>query len=179
MRIVGLDLETTGLDVTKGDKIIEIAILTYDSETEKLIDSYVQRIDPERPIAAKAQEVHGITYAELVGEPKWKDVAADVHKRLVTADLIVIHNAAFDAPFVAVQLSELGLELPALSIFCTMEAGRWATPNGKLPNLGELCFALDVEYDPSAAHAASYDTEVMVKCFFKGFNRGFYKPDLA
>lgn len=176
MLIVGLDLETTGLDVDKGDKIIEVAILSYDGNIQRLYDTYVKRVDPERAISPKAQEIHGISYESLVGSPKWKDISQDVLEKLSKADLIVIHNAAFDAPFIATQLLEAGRKLPQMNIFCTMENGRWATPNGKLPNLGELAFSLGVEYDPSKAHGADYDVRVLMACFFKGFNRGFFKP---
>ena len=41
--------------------------------------------------------------------------------------------------------------------------------------LSELCFALGVEYDPNAAHAADYDTEVLAQCLFAGIDRGFFK----
>ena len=178
MIAVGLDLETTGLDVNKGDKIIEVAIIAYDSDTGRPIDTYVKRVDPECPISPKAQEIHGISYESLVGSPKWRDVAEDVRTKLAKADIVVIHNAAFDAPFIATQLLEAGLKLPPMNIFCTMENGRWATPNGKLPNLGELAFALDVPYNPEEAHAADYDVGVMMKCFFKGVERGFFTPSI-
>ncbi|KCY89039.1 hypothetical protein J831_3542, partial [Acinetobacter baumannii 25691_8] len=38
-----------------------------------------------------------------------------------------------------------------------------------------LCFALNIDYDPNAAHAADYDVDVMMQCFFAGLDRGFYK----
>lgn len=39
-----------------------------------------------------------------------------------------------------------------------MENGRWATYDGKSPKLGELCFALGIEYDEGSAHAAETGT---------------------
>ena len=63
MRVVGLDLETTGLEVEKGHKIIEAALLTY--EDGKLADAWVQRINPERPIDPGASSAHGIVYADV------------------------------------------------------------------------------------------------------------------
>jgi DNA polymerase-3 subunit epsilon len=171
--IAGADLETTGLDVDKGDRIIEVAILTYDLDTRALVDRYVQRIDPDRAISPKAHEVHGITYAELVGCPKWEDVAATVKAKL-DVDYTVIHNAGFDIPFIAGELLRVGFPLPRAEVFCTMENARWACPDGKFPKLQELCFALQVPYDPALAHAAEYDVQKMMACFFKGLDRGFY-----
>ncbi|KAA0671905.1 DNA polymerase III subunit epsilon, partial [Acinetobacter baumannii] len=52
--ILGVDTETTGLEVENGDKIIEIALIKYDLDGAKL-EEFVQRIDPERNIDPKAQ----------------------------------------------------------------------------------------------------------------------------
>lgn len=174
MKILGLDLETTGLDAADGHRVIEIACLTYDSTTRKLVDRYVQRIDPERPITPKAQEVHGISYNELVGQPKWDSVAPEVHKRLAAADMMVAHNAAFDVPFVEAELIRVGLPLPIRETFCTMENGRFASFDGKYPRLQELCFAFGVDYNPKKAHAADYDAVVMMECLWSGITRGVY-----
>lgn len=172
-RVVGLDIETTGLDAATGDKIIEIAMITM--ENGVLVDKYCKRVDPKRPIDPKAQAVHGISYAELVGCPTFEEIADEVHERIAAADRVIIHNADFDAPFVAIELNNCGKELPSVDVFCTMQNARWATPDGKYPKLGELCFAMDVDYDPDAAHAALYDVGVMLKCYFRALRQGFFK----
>lgn len=174
--IIGLDTETTGLEQSDGHRIIEIALLSYDLETRELVDKYVQRIDPERSIDPSAQAVHGISYEMLVGEPKWEDVAQDIADRLSTAELLIAHNMGFDGPFIAAELNRIGVRVPNVHSLCTMTGARWACPDGKLPKLGELCFALGIPYDTAAAHSALYDVEIMMKCFFEGLDRGFYKP---
>lgn len=175
MRIIGLDTETTGLEQERGHRIIEIAMLTYELETQTLVDRYVMRFDPERSIDPGAEAAHGISYSELIGEPKWVDHAEEVAKRMSTADLLIAHNMGFDGPFLAAEFLRLGIEVPDVHSLCTMENARWACPDGKLPRLGELCFALNVPYDPAKAHGAQYDVEVMMACFFRGFSRGFYR----
>lgn len=172
--IVGFDTETTGLDQPKGHRIIEVAILKYDVDTRTLVDKYIQRIDPERSIDAKAQEVHGISYAELVGKPKWEDVAKEVGQRLDDCDAIIAHNVGFDLPFVGLELARVGEMIPRRETYCTMENGRWSTFDGKNPKLLELCFALGVPYDPALAHAAEYDVSRMMECLWRGMNRGFF-----
>jgi DNA polymerase-3 subunit alpha (Gram-positive type) len=47
--IVSFDLETTGLDKFN-DKIIEIAMIKFDEQTFKIIETYTCFIDPEIPI---------------------------------------------------------------------------------------------------------------------------------
>lgn len=177
MLITGLDTETTGLEQAEGHRIIEIALLTYDLASRKLVDKYVQRIDPERAISAKAQEVHGIAYGELVGMPKWDDVAPIVVDRLKDTTLAIAHNMDFDGPFIGMELVRVGQPVPTFDTFCTMKNGRGATFDGKSPKLLELCFALGVAYDKAKAHAADYDVEVMMECFWRGLDRGFFKPE--
>jgi DNA polymerase-3 subunit epsilon len=178
MKVMGFDSETTGLKADAGDKLIEVALLTYDFATRKLVDKYVQRLDPERSITAGAQEVHGITYDELVGMPKFRDVAPEIHKRFEAADLVIAHNLDFDAMFFLIEFQAAGFKLPSKASLDTMTEARWACPDGKFPKLQELCFALGVKYDPSLAHAADYDVDVMMQCFWRGLDRGFYTPEM-
>jgi DNA polymerase-3 subunit epsilon len=175
MLLTGIDLETTGLDPDKGHRIVEIAMLTYDTDSRELVDSYIQRFNPERPIDTEAQAIHGICFEDLVGCPKFTDKAGEIFDRLNNADFLLAHNLAFDAPFVGSELVAAGKGIPDIGGICTMENGRWACADGKLPNLGELCFALGVEYDVAKAHGAEYDIQVAIECFFKGLDRGFYE----
>ncbi|WP_028449748.1 3'-5' exonuclease [Chitinibacter tainanensis] len=180
MIIAGLDTETTGLDYEKGHRIIEVAALLYDvdpvANTRKARGHFVQRINPMRNIDADAQRVHGISLDDLRDKPVWEDVAPKIGKIVNACDWLIIHNANFDAPFLAHELLRVGQSIkPDIEVFCTMENGRWATPTGKNPNLGELCYALNVDYDPSKAHSALYDVEVMMQAFFKGIDLGAFR----
>lgn len=173
--ITGLDIETTGLDPA-AHRIIEIAALRYDADTGEFIDKLVRRVNPERSIDPEAQNVHGIALEDLAGEPTWSAIAGEVLDFLCLSDTVVIHNAQFDGPFVAEEMTRAGLVMPAgIEVFCTMENGRWACFDGKQPKLQELCFALGVPYDEAAAHAAEYDVAQMMDCFFRGLKRGFFK----
>lgn len=174
MIIGGCDIETTGLSQEGGHRIIEICFRLYDSETKKLVDTYTQRISPKRSIDAKAMEVHHITPKDLIGCPTWDEVADDIARFMGKCDVVVCHNVAFDIPFIALELVRIGEDFPNVEVFCTMMEGTWATPNGKRPKLGELCFALDVPYDATLAHSAEYDVDVMMKCLFRGIELGFY-----
>jgi DNA polymerase III epsilon subunit-like protein len=73
----------------------------------------------------------------------------------------------------AAEYTGAGVVLPQIPSLDTIQA-RWATFNGKSPNLGELCFALGVHYDPDSAHGAAYDVSVTAACFLEGLRRGFY-----
>lgn len=175
--ITGLDIETTGLHAEKGDRIIEINMQVFDLATRKRRVNWTQRIHPGgRTINAAAQAVHHISLADLAGKPLWEDgPAKKVHGVLQKSALLVAHNGnSFDLPFIAEELETAGLEIPDVTPFDTMLEGRWATTNGKVPSLQELAWACDEEYDTEKAHAADYDVSVMMDCFWKGLDWGFF-----
>lgn len=174
--VTGLDIETTGLEQSQGHRIVEIAALLYDLDTRALRGKWVQRFNPQRPIDPGAQAVHGIRFEDVSGCPTWEQGAPMMSRIMQNSKLLVAHNGAhFDFPFIGMELARVGVTVPNVECLDTMVEGRWATPFGKSPNLGELCFACGVPYDKSKAHAAEYDVSVMMECFFHAYGKGFYK----
>lgn len=177
--ITGIDSETTGLDQEKGHRIIEICASMYELESRRKLVTWTKRIHPQRSIQAEAQRVHKISINDLVGCPTWEEVAPKVFAIMSKSDIVVAHNAMFDMPFIAGELIRIGMQVPNVMVFDTMTEARWATPTGKLPKLQELCFALGKEYDADKAHAAEYDTELLMECLWEGIDRGFFKLPLV
>jgi DNA polymerase-3 subunit epsilon len=176
MIVTGLDLETTGLDVSAGHKIVEIALISYNAETGEKLEIYNTRVNPQRPIDPAAQAVHHITYEDVSMKPTLKEIAGEFLPILKNSHFLVAHNGlSFDFPFLTQELINIGQPSVLGNYIDTMLQGRWATPLGKRPSLEELCFACEVEYDPKLAHSALYDVECMMKCFFVGLPRGFFK----
>lgn len=170
MIVTGLDLETTGLDVNKGHKILEICMgIRRDNGPAKWL---VKKVNPMRSIDKAAEAIHGITLHSLRDAPQFKDIAASIIRILELTDLLVVHNAGFDVPFLAKELHDLGHKVPEVAVFCTMENGRSMTAMGKLPSLQELCFATGVPYDEDQAHGAQYDVQVMLDAFNKAVDMG-------
>lgn len=173
-----VDTETTGLEVEKGHRIIEVAFSLYktaDFETYTPMGNWTQRINPLRTIDKNAEAVHGISLMDLRNSPEWSQVVPKIHRIICATDLLVAHNLAFDANFLVHQITESKLKWPKYVIgYCTMENGRSATALGKVPNLGELCWSLGVDYDPESAHAADYDTERLAQCFMRGVKYGVF-----
>lgn len=175
MILAGFDLETTGLDPAE-HRIVEVYAGLWDLSTKTLIREFLQRIDPQRSILADASRVHGIYAGDLVGCPVFADVAGRLRHELSAANFLVAHNGvSFDLPFVNAELKRVGLPPIEMPVVDTMLLSRGATFDGKLPNLGELCQAYGVDYDPEKAHGAAYDVEVMVQCLFRGLDWGYLK----
>lgn len=172
---VGFDIETTGLNVPE-HRIIEIHFEFR--KNYKSVFQWTQRLDPRRSISEDAYRVHGINLGALAGKPTWEDMAKTIHGLISRADVMVGHNGEdFDWPFLEREFKRVGLSIPSKPLFDTMKEGRWATPDGKNPSLGELCWATGIEYDVSAAHAADYDVRVMLDAFERGHKLGFFKME--
>src|SRR5262249_56442682 len=105
MRQIVLDTETTGLEPELGHRIIEIGCVELANRrpTGRTFHKY---INPEREIDEGALSVHGITRADLLGKPKFAEIAEELILFIGGAEL-VIHNAAFDVAFLDAELARL------------------------------------------------------------------------
>jgi DNA polymerase-3 subunit epsilon len=178
MVLVFCDIETTGLEWKDGHRIIEIAVLFAKLEEKKLsrIKTVTKRINPNRSISKKSEEVHGISIEALAGCPTWDSVAPSMGTLISKTDWFIAHNVDFDYGFVTHELNRVGFRSERFpKPYCTMQNARWATFDGKLPNLEELCVACGVHYDPKLAHAAEYDIEKTFNCFQVGLDYGLYQ----
>ena len=176
--IVGVDVESTGLDWEKGDKIVEICALAYRLEDRKLLLDFTRRINPAgQRMNPKAQAVHGISATDLVSCPTFDKIAPAFSSILKRADLLLTFNGeSFDLPFIAYEMLGAGETLPGdLMHMDLMREGMTASYDSKPPSLQELCWAMGVEYDTAKAHAAAYDVQVMIEAFFRGLDSGIFK----
>lgn len=168
-----LDTETTGFD--PGDhRFVELYFSIW-TPAGKRVFEFNERVNPERSIPAEATRVHGITASDVAGCQPWSHFAPTVQRIMEKNDVFVAHNAEFDLNFLRYEFKRVGLELPERPVVDTMGEGIWATPDGKKPTLGELCFACGVDYDKAKAHAADYDVQVMSECFFKARGWGYFQ----
>ncbi len=175
MIYAGFDTETTGLCEPE-HRIIELHI-EFRTNYKSLMNKTF-RFDPQRSISEAAYRVHKIDLGMLAGEKTFAELAPTIAAMLSRADVVVAHNGiGFDWPFMQMECRRVGVKLPEVKLFDTMVEGRWATPDGKNPSLGELCFATGVDYDSSAAHAADYDVRVNLDAFERGYKMGFFKLD--
>jgi DNA polymerase III subunit epsilon len=176
--IGGLDTETTGLKQSEGHRIIEVCLKLHREDGSR-IGGYTTRINPMRGIDPAAEAVHGISLDMLIGEPTWEQVAPKLATVMGKCDVIVAHNGVgFDGPFLYEEFKRVDIVPPQVRLVDTMLQGRWATPDGALPNLRRLCWACGVDYDKDKAHAADYDVDVMLQCFFSQWQHGFFQvPD--
>jgi len=101
---VPFDLETTGLDPTGGDEMIQLGAIRVVNCKLQHNETMDQLIDPQRDLPAIASEITGITEEMLIGQPKFGDVLPEF-KQFAEHAVLVAHNAAFDMRFL--QLKEI------------------------------------------------------------------------
>ncbi|HHF3409439.1 TPA: exonuclease domain-containing protein [Vibrio alginolyticus] len=182
LTLTAIDVETTGFEPEKGHRITEVGLIFHKLCPETLKLEELARVstlvNPKRDIPSEVQAITGITPSMVKDKITWDELAPKISKVMSRTDIFVAHNAEFDSLFVAHELLRLGHSINEdMEVFCTMENGRFATPLGKPPRLEELCWSLDVPFDPEAAHRAIYDTEKMTEALAVGVERGYF--DLA
>ncbi|RLJ65095.1 3'-5' exonuclease [Sulfurisoma sediminicola] len=102
------DTETTGLEPSAGDEIIQIgAVRAINGRLlrQEVID---QIIDPRRPLKPEGIPIHGITEDMVRGQPTI-DVVLPVFHEFCADTVLVAHNAAFDMRFLQLKQESTGL----------------------------------------------------------------------
>ena len=165
-RLVFLDTETTGLEARLGHRIIEIAAVEARGRelTGKSLHYYV---DPEREIDPGATAVHGFTWDDLRGRPKFSSIAAELMAFLGGAR-VVIHNAPFDLAFLdqeLIRLRQSPIARRAFSVIDSLVMAKEKFP-GKRNSLDALCDRLGVDNSRRSLHGALLDARLLAEGYF-------------
>ena len=102
------DTETTGLEPSAGDEIIQIGAVRLVNGRLLRHESFEQLIDPRRPLRPESVAVHGIEAAMLVGAPTIERVLPRFHQ-FCEDTVLVAHNAAFDMRFLEMKEASSGI----------------------------------------------------------------------
>lgn len=103
--MVVLDTETTGLFPAMGHRVVEIGAVRYEPGPDgpwQTAAEFSQLLQPDRRMDPGATRVNGITDADLLGQPRFADIAGALLE-LMDGALIVAHNARFDAGFLGME----------------------------------------------------------------------------
>src|SRR5215469_13113931 len=155
MRQIVLDTETTGLEPELNHRIIEIGCVELHNRrpTGRTFHRY---LNPEREVDDGALAVHGISRAELDGQPRFAEIAEELLAFLEGAEL-VIHNAAFDVAFLDAELARLpGVSRQVASVcqvLDTLSLARELHP-GQRNSLDALCKRYEVDNSRRELHGA-------------------------
>ena len=166
MRQIILDTETTGLEASRGHRIIEIGCVEL-VKRRLTGNHYHQYLQPDRDIDSGAIDVHGISNEFLEDKPRFADVAAEFLEFIEGAELI-IHNAPFDVGFINSELKRMAHGWGALDGHCTvmdtLVLARKMHP-GQRNSLDALCKRYDIDNAQRTLHGALLDAEILADVY--------------
>jgi DNA polymerase III subunit epsilon len=157
------DTETTGLDPSRGDEIIQIGATRIVHGKLLHHEGFEQLVDPRRPVPAASTQIHGITSAMLRGQPDIAQVLRAFHA-YAHDSVLVAHNAAFDMRFLQLKETDTGMvfDQPVLD---TLLLSDIAHPNQESHALEAIAQRLGVSM--VNRHTALADAIVTAEVFLK------------
>ena len=165
MREIVFDTETTGLDPAGGDRVVEIGCVEmYNrSETGRHFHAY---FNPERPMPAGAEAVHGLTDVFLSDKPRFAERAGELLDFIEDSPLVA-HNASFDVGFLNHELGLCGHPVVCMSrMVDTLALARSRHPGAK-HSLDALCTRFGVDRSHRVRHGALLDAQLLAQVYIE------------
>lgn len=153
-RFVILDVETTGVAFSRGDRIIQLAYAIV--ENDKVIDRYSTYINPERKIPTFIQSLTHIHDKDVKDAPSFNEIAPKLLEDLSHA-YFVAHNAEFDLGFINEALIDAGYSPFKGPIIDTVELARVIFPTEDSFRLASLAESFNMDHENP--HQADSDVE--------------------
>jgi DNA polymerase-3 subunit epsilon len=157
------DTETTGLEPSAGDEIIQIGAVRLVNGKLRRAESFEQLVDPGREIPAATIPIHGIEPSMVAGKPKIDTVLPAFHA-YVHDTVLVAHNAAFDMRFLQTKEDALGLRFDQ-PVLDTLLLSALVHPNQESHTLEAIAERFDVPV--IGRHTALGDAIVTAEVFVK------------
>jgi len=109
MKILYLDLETTGLDTSR-DRVVEIGMVLEDEDTGQK-ESLESLVNPGMPIPAEVTAIHGIKDADVKNQPSLAQVLPKIKLWVEGCDVLAGYNVSFDLKVLMAEARRVSIPL--------------------------------------------------------------------
>jgi len=165
MREIIFDTETTGLNATGGDRLVEIGCVELINHIPSG-QTYHAYINPERAVHPDALAIHGLSDDFLADKPLFEAIADELVGFLGDSPLIA-HNATFDKGFINMELARGGRpEYPDSRFVDTLFLARRRHP-GSPNSLDALCSRYNIDNSSRTLHGALLDAEILAEVYIE------------
>lgn len=152
-----VDLETTGFSPGRGDRVVEVGVVRVGGDG-RVLREWTTLVDPGRGVGAT--QVHRITARDVVGAPRFADIAGELAS-LLAGTVVVAHNASFEQRFLEAEFAAAGIDMPTVPALCTMRLAREVGLDVADHKLGTCCAHFGLDFPD--AHAALADARVTAR----------------
>jgi DNA polymerase-3 subunit epsilon len=146
LEYVVFDTETTGLDISTGDRIVSISGVRVRGTKVLRADTFHSLVNPGRPVPPASTAIHGITEEMVAGAPDIGQIIPQFEQWVGNA-VLVAHNAAFDKKVLDVSADERGLPKLENQILDTLFLSYGTHPDIEGHNLEALANRMGVEIE--------------------------------
>jgi DNA polymerase-3 subunit epsilon len=166
MRQIVLDTETTGLEVQRGHRLIEVGCVEL-AERRPTGNRFHVYLNPDRAIDEGARAVTGISDEFLTDKKRFAEVAAEFIEFIRGAEIIA-HNAEFDVGFIDAELAIAGEAFGRLADHATvldsLALAREKFP-GQRNSLDALCRRFGIDNSHREWHGALLDAQLLAEVY--------------
>ena len=156
-----VDTETTGLDPSKGAKLIEVGAILYNVKHKAILQQFSTLFPcDENPVS----HINGIEPEVTKVKTPRLFITLVLSQMVDHCQAIVAHNAQFDRKFLALIDPAPIKSFDDHRWICTKNDFKWPIPLFR-NRLQDICMAMGVEY--TEAHRALNDCTMIAKCFSK------------
>ncbi|WP_346287496.1 exonuclease domain-containing protein [Zoogloea sp.] len=157
------DTETTGLNPSEGDEIIQIGAARIVNGKLLKSESFEQLVDPLRELPEASTKIHGITPDMLLGQPPLAKVLPSFHA-FAEDTVLVAHNAAFDMRFLQLKEASTGVRFTQ-PVLDTLLLSAVIHPSQESHRLEAICERMGVHV--MGRHTAMGDAIVTGEVFLR------------
>ncbi|WP_408065736.1 3'-5' exonuclease [Zoogloea dura] len=157
------DTETTGLNPSEGDEIIQIGATRIVNGKLLKSESFEQLVDPLRELPEASTRIHGITPDMLFGQPPLAKVLPSFHA-FAEDTVLVAHNAAFDMRFLQLKEASTGVRFTQ-PVLDTLLLSAVIHPSQESHRLEAICERMGVHV--MGRHTAMGDAIVTGEVFLR------------